>query len=475
MAYYNTNGRILKDISCNSTDTGEVGAKTVAGLILPENANSGRNPTVARASHRAGFILARRTVLGYTCAVRQHIYCFVTEETSMKRMISFLIALALFIPCCLADSTERDDYRFEGAGYDSPENAVLAYIEAMNDGNMGDMVSTFAVESFVDHCDPETVLERTRSFQYMMYNAVPAHSEAIRGLLVYRRAAEITEGFYRQYLYYTIGDPSAATILREPEDCARFLSQFADSKMTDLTGKVAFAGWVNPLCIDVFVRASCFINVARTYDVYGADDVACMIAHITIDGEDAVQFMDCIRYGDRWYNARAFGIPATILGLNTFTNGLCAPSLVQGENTELESVDLLSMMNAVPDAEAVFVQLVNSVSGLCGRRLPLTGIVEGLEGVRIAASAGEALSDADGLSLYAELHFMTYGGCVTIWVSHLLQTILQMKTAREKQYFVWMDKLGDFTLSDERLSLKTSGDALALRMEDMGVTLAFAK
>ena len=385
----------------------------------------------------------------------------------MKRVIFILLALMLWVPCCFAERTADNDPRFEGQGYNTPENAVLAYIDAMNRGDVDSLVSTFAVESLVDNSDPEAVLERSRMFQYTMYHAIPASNQAVRSLLIYRRTAEITEGLYRQYLYYCIDDPVAPATLRDKAEQERFLSRFDSSPAADAVGRIAFVEWISPLAIDMFSTAKSFENVARTYDVYGADDVACLIAHITIDGEDAVQFMDCIRYGDRWYNMRSYSIPAIIMGLDAFSNGFYAPSLIRSENSGLNGADLASMMKGTPDTEAMVVQLANSASGLCGRRLPLVGVNDAPGEVSIAASAEEAVSDTDRRSLYAELHFMTYGACVTIWASPGLQSELPMESAREKRYFSWMSMLGSFTLSDDSISLKSQNGRLVLSLDEL--------
>ena len=70
----------------------------------------------------------------------------------MKKPIVFLLILALacsFLPFAAAESG-----RLEGAGYDTPEEALLAYIDALNRGDVGGMLSTFALESYVEHADP---------------------------------------------------------------------------------------------------------------------------------------------------------------------------------------------------------------------------------------------------------------------------------------------------------------------------------
>ena len=84
----------------------------------------------------------------------------------MKKLFVCLLALLLTIPA-LAEASDalrprRDEavedapdvtlagLRFEGEGYESPEEAVAAYLEAMRNGDVAGMLSTFAIETYVE-------------------------------------------------------------------------------------------------------------------------------------------------------------------------------------------------------------------------------------------------------------------------------------------------------------------------------------
>ena len=66
----------------------------------------------------------------------------------MKKISAILLAIALSITLCACGSR-----KVEGNGYNSPEEALLAYAEALKTGNVDNILSTFAVETYVERFD----------------------------------------------------------------------------------------------------------------------------------------------------------------------------------------------------------------------------------------------------------------------------------------------------------------------------------
>jgi hypothetical protein len=57
-----------------------------------------------------------------------------------------------------AVATSGSPATYEGPGYGSPQDAVSAYTARLAAGDLGTMVGSFAIESFVDHLDPHAYL-----------------------------------------------------------------------------------------------------------------------------------------------------------------------------------------------------------------------------------------------------------------------------------------------------------------------------
>lgn len=62
------------------------------------------------------------------------------------------------------EAADGSAHAFEGSGFDSPEEAVTAYLEAMQEGDVQGMLSTFAIETYVDNVDAQTYLTRMGAF-----------------------------------------------------------------------------------------------------------------------------------------------------------------------------------------------------------------------------------------------------------------------------------------------------------------------
>ena len=78
----------------------------------------------------------------------------------MKKLIVCLLALCLLLPAAWAE-----EFRYEGDGYATADEAAVAYANAFARGDVMGMLSTFAVESYVDHFDSEAYLSYIRIYR----------------------------------------------------------------------------------------------------------------------------------------------------------------------------------------------------------------------------------------------------------------------------------------------------------------------
>lgn len=248
----------------------------------------------------------------------------------MKRSILLLILiLALLVPASLAEEERRT---FEGSGFDSPEEAALAYTEAFNAGDVQCMISTFAIETYVDHVDRQTSMERYYGFMLSVQDSNPMPTPYVRDLMVSERYGDIAKQLRWQYLYYAmpeaygddIGAPVRFASDDRPQEIRNFLRAFDASPVNAWVGNISFVDFVSPgeLAGDVFMSEGNQKNIAKNAACRGCDEIAEIVAHIQISGEDYYQCLECARYGDRWYVQSLMGIAASFLGLDSYSAGL---------------------------------------------------------------------------------------------------------------------------------------------------------
>ena len=96
----------------------------------------------------------------------------------MKRPLVCLVALTLAVLPAFGGLSSKADAvaeggttpavlssgRLEGKGFASAEEAVAAYLQAMKENDVAGMLSTFAIETYVDNLDARAYLARNGSF-----------------------------------------------------------------------------------------------------------------------------------------------------------------------------------------------------------------------------------------------------------------------------------------------------------------------
>ena len=392
----------------------------------------------------------------------------------MKKLLAILMALALFAPAALAE------IRHESEGYDSPEAAVEAYVEALNRGDVDDMIATFAIESFVDRCDAQTALQYLQSINPMLLAAVPVNGAYARSLLINARRAQIANRLFQQYIQISAQLDNMAVPLQDAAARQEMLDRFANSPANAWEGNVALAGMVNPaLLSDKIAYPMNMVSAMLQSAYFDPDDLAWEAAHLNVAGENAVLLMQCAKYGDRWYNEELSGIPGMVLGIPVIDAGMIFAS-----DSEMGSLMglLSSPLAALGASDATRLLDANAASDLPGTRWTLTEI-GGVDGATVCGEPDEP-TQASGMAAWGELKFMRVGALVNLRVSPAASQALGVDEQRLYLGMAWTDMNGALELLEMRgtgirpepegNSVALEGDALTLNLWN-GVALTFEK
>ena len=221
----------------------------------------------------------------------------------MKKYIAFIIALTLCLSLCSCGSQ-----KIEGSGYDSPESALSAYMFALQSGDMAQILSTFAIETFLDNYDLEEYLEYCDAYARGSTPYLPEKDDYTHKINLMARQNEIVQDLTN--MYYTVSlenyDGNAITpeATEDPED-------FRDSLMDEY-----WLDKIEPILIDTNKYYIDSMNPsddeARRLDekceYYGCDEIALMVGHVYQGGVSYYFYMDVARYGNKWYNLKADGV-----------------------------------------------------------------------------------------------------------------------------------------------------------------------
>ena len=245
-----------------------------------------------------------------------------------------VVFTCLLMAVVMTMNSKKAPAKIEGAGYDSAEEAVEAYVNFLKEENFEGIISTFAMESYLENYD------MSEYFEYVQYFSIYAptgglsttgfysDSDFARELTMESRRAYILGGVNRQLLQVMAQNT-------DEEDIARDIAEgntISQGDEIDSDAIMNFLGTdlkLDSIEIGHFrddkyydVPSDSIKNYLKHYKKMWGSDIESVCLEIEIDGEDYTLFMLCVCYDDRWYIAD-FNNPITLsLGISPGGKGL---------------------------------------------------------------------------------------------------------------------------------------------------------
>ena len=346
----------------------------------------------------------------------------------MKKLSAILLPVLILLLACSAGTAAG---RLEGNGYDTPEEAVLAYLDALNRGDAGGMLSTFAMESYAEHADPDYLYEL---LGILNPRAVPKFgllhiNDYLDSLTVRSRYGTVSRQLLLNY-FLTATGTDMPVMLSEPGAAAAFEEQLRQSPLYSPAASVEFIRWISPVNLsDGSIVGGLSPQLAI---IAGADDLAETAALIRINGKDAVLSLCCVRYGKRWYNLDLAGAAAQYM--TSWLKDRAVDSLPLIIPTDEEWADVQKHLDTdYPEENARWD--ATRKSGIAGEKWPL--VQTDAAGVAVRDTA-EAAENSSGTGVWAEISwFGTGNGAVTLAASPAMQEQLGMTGPRIRIFFDW--------------------------------------
>lgn len=247
--------------------------------------------------------------------------------------------MSAFCPNC---GTKRPEVKTqtngtcEGAGFATPQEAATAYVEALAACDIPTALSTFAVETYVEHMDVDAFLRRIRSAQLSTYKWLPANSPLRTSIQIEQRRAELTKIMYYMYVFYFVYGTEYADLgenttlaFKDDDEINAFIDFFDRDIVAGLLGRMQIKGAyltsdpaVASLLPDNYDSEAMQNNRVARLAAHGGDELAEVIVVLDIDGMQYFQLMECVRYGNVWYNATVQSTIMSMLGLPLYMGGL---------------------------------------------------------------------------------------------------------------------------------------------------------
>lgn len=244
----------------------------------------------------------------------------------MKKYIAMILVLGLLLSLCGCGMG-----KIEGKGYKTSEEAALAYAEALKSGDVDKVISTFAVETYVENYDMEEYLDWVRAYSIAQPMTIPPIDSYTTRVDIINRQSVISRNLGYMYLGYALEEEiTGATMIfnGDPyDDASDLMRDISEEDWLDTLSKMEI-GEVVQLedIIDDFAPGidedKLYDNLDSQCDYLGCDELVSLAVEVELDGDDYLLFMDVVSYEGKWYNCNQMSLGASIAGASAFTGGL---------------------------------------------------------------------------------------------------------------------------------------------------------
>ena len=218
-----------------------------------------------------------------------------------------------------------EEEKLEGDGYATAEDALAAYVNGLIDNDIDEMLSAFAIETFVDNYSLAKVVDWQKTYVPAAMPYVPGTGNLAREINIESRRSEITNmirahyrvlagtsaffegGFQNPYL---LGD-----VYENAEDLLGSLYHIDDTPY--VSGFRYDKDFIDPeKVVSDYSSESVQKNFSNQASRLGADEVKSEITVFSRDSDTFLLVADCIRYGDKWFIYTTQGTIGSLLNLD---------------------------------------------------------------------------------------------------------------------------------------------------------------
>lgn len=390
----------------------------------------------------------------------------------MKRLVLLMAAAAALVLVFVLPVIGQDSAgKYEGPGFDTPEEAVTAFAEALARNDAEAALSTFAIESMVDHRDAFWTIERNMLLNPAnSFYTVPSDNEWIRDLKIIKRYAEAAGYLYNQYVAYTIEDALDLSMgqmlpVRTQGELDNVKAVLTRPERLEFLTNIKFIEVLDPVETGFFSKGSMWKTYTRQAESYAVEDYIPLAAHIRIGEQHGLIFFDCGRYDGRWYNLQAGGVISYALGLEASKGGMVLLS-----TDEYIATITQYTMEVKPDILTLYkAHLQNELNGTTWKLTEYTGTTD--EGA-VAESFADLENFGEEKAVFAQLRFTRWG-----YMLHIKQTPAdpETKLTNMAYYGNWREENGTLEMEDLFCDKVLHFGSRLMFMMDDGTVIVFEK
>ncbi|GEM_PF-1981826 len=208
---------------------------------------------------------------------------------------------------------------YEAAGYKSAQEAAKAYLEGVKVSNISQMLSTFAIETYLESHGLMSYLEYMQCFTPMRQEVnLPAVNQLSKEINIEKRKANLAADIHSQYL--TIAMFNGHYYGEEPEE-KEWTDDMLSAEFARLSMEIDFntlnvIGYIPPEEFSDTYGSEGARNIRiKSAERYGADNIEGSVVVFEVDGNKYFLCSEAINYNGKWYNLQLGGQVSGLLGL----------------------------------------------------------------------------------------------------------------------------------------------------------------
>lgn len=240
-------------------------------------------------------------------------------------VLAAAVAVGLFLTGVVPQTAKQ-----EGRGFDTPEAAVEAYVQALSTGDMQGMLQTFAQESFVSAYRLDKQIERMQGFTLVLSPRFPNDTQLLRDLNLGQRQSDLVRSIGMQYA--TLSLPADSPLLQmqlmplhEPAEIEALLQSLRGAEENQVLQSLQLQSFEDPAALtDTYLDQANQKNIERQRAVYGCEKIQAMAAKVEAKDQTYLFCFDAAQYDGRWYLLSFSGNIGALLNCNPSAAGILA-------------------------------------------------------------------------------------------------------------------------------------------------------
>ena len=235
------------------------------------------------------------------------------------------VVAVLYFALGIRTTDHPNDHRIEGSGYASAEDAVSAYLEAFKNADVEGMLSTFAVETYVENFDLEAVIMSDNAYYREYIQSFPSDSKFAIELNTHQRQYQIAQTIIRQYFSVfipTLVDEQFISFA-DTQEARRFINSLNNQSNFESMHSMSVLGFISPSrLIDYFSSEDYHRFIDHQSDIASAQGLESIVARVEIKNQVYLFCFDVACYEEIWYIYQSGGFTGSILGLYVTSGGV---------------------------------------------------------------------------------------------------------------------------------------------------------